>query len=128
MRSGMLIDLLERYSAIVESWTVTHFDREGADFRFKAQVVFTDGSRLHIRQVVIDGCLLKYAYQWQTRDGVLIVRWDNAEHWPDVATFPHHKHVSSNGEVRVLPSKGAELDWVLEEISQSINADRGSSA
>jgi hypothetical protein len=72
--------------------------------------------------VVIDGCLLKYAYQWQTPDRELIVRWDNAEHWPDVATFPHHKHVSSNGEVRVLPSRGAELAWVLEEIAATIKA------
>lgn len=122
MRSGMLIELLERYSAIVQSWAVTHFDREGDDLRLKAQVLFVDGSQLHIRQIVIDGCLLKYAYQWQAPDGTLIVRWDNAEHWPDVATFPHHKHVSRNGEVSVLPSKGAELDWVLEEIAVTINA------
>ncbi|WP_201094454.1 hypothetical protein [Thiocystis minor] len=31
----MLIDLIEQYSAIVQSWTVTNFDREGEDFRLK---------------------------------------------------------------------------------------------
>jgi hypothetical protein len=39
----MLIDLIERYGSIVQSWTVTHFDREGDDFRLKAQVLFVDG-------------------------------------------------------------------------------------
>ncbi|MBK5970284.1 MULTISPECIES: toxin-antitoxin system TumE family protein [Thiorhodovibrio] len=113
----MLIDLIKRYSAIIQSWTVTNFDREGEDLRLKAQIVFLDGSQLHIRQIVIDGHLLKYAYQWQTQEGALIIRWDNAEHWSDVATFPHHKHVSRNEDVKVMPSNGAELALVLEEIA-----------
>ncbi len=117
----MLIDLLEGYSAIVQSWTVTHFDREGADFRLKAQVSFVDGSQLHIRQVVLDGCLLKYAYQWQAQTGALIMRWDNAEHWPEVVTFPHHKHVALHDQVKVFPSKGAELALVFEEIAATMN-------
>ncbi|SDX32811.1 hypothetical protein SAMN05421644_101105 [Allochromatium warmingii] len=64
--------------------------------------------------------MLKYAYQWQTSDQQLIMRWDNAEHWPDIATFPHHKHVAKNGAVTVFPSKGTELTWVLEEIAAII--------
>ena len=119
-RYGMLIDLIEQYSAIVQSWTVTNFDREGEDFRLKAQIIFVDGSQLHIRQMVIDGRLLKYAYQWQTQEGDLIIRWDNATHWPEVATFPHHKHVARNQDVTVMPSRGAELALVLEEIALSI--------
>ncbi len=114
----MLSDLIKQYSEIITSWTVTHFDREGANLRLKAEIVFIDKSRLFIRQVVLNGIMLKYAYQWQSQNEILIIRWDNAGHWPDVATFPHHKHVRKDGEIQVLPSsKGADLAEVLNEIA-----------
>jgi hypothetical protein len=116
----MLTEILRQYSAIVSSWRVTSFDREGHDFRLKAQVVFVDGSTLHIRQVVFDRAMLKYAYHWQDADGALLARWDNAEHWPDIPTFPHHQHVFREGLVVVIPSTGGDLASVLEEIAAAI--------
>jgi len=113
----MLTDLFQRYEEIIASWSVSHFDREGPDLRLKARVVFTDGSELHIRQIVIDGAMMKYAYHWQTSAGILIARWDNAEHWPDIVTFPHHKHVRGDDGTSVQPSQGAELSLVMEEIA-----------
>ncbi len=120
----MLTDVLGRYPEIIASWTVTQLDREGPDLRLKASVLFKDGSQLHIRQVVLDGLLLKYAYQWQSENGELISRWDNAQHWPAIATFPHHKHLVTNGEIMVLPSQGADLSLVMEEIAAGMRNDR----
>ena len=34
----------------------------------------------------------KYSYHWQDSDGQMIVRWDNKPHWPNIKTFPYHKH------------------------------------
>lgn len=34
----------------------------------------------------------KYIFHWQTRDGLLIKRWDNAKHHPEISTSPHHLH------------------------------------
>ncbi|WP_200376677.1 hypothetical protein [Thiocystis violacea] len=51
-----------------------------------------------------------------TRDGMLIV-----------ATFPHHGPVSRDEDVTVMPSKGAELALVLEEIALSIDTSGHSS-
>jgi len=107
----MLSDLIKQYSEIITSWTVTHFDREGANLRLKAEIVFIDKSRLFIRQVVLNGIMLKYAYQWQSQNEILIIRWDNAGHWPD-------EHVRKGSEIQVLPSsKGADLAEVLNEIA-----------
>lgn len=39
----------------------------------------------------------KYSYHLQGQDGALIARWDNSPHWPELSTFPHHKHEA--GEV-----------------------------
>ncbi|WP_045222141.1 toxin-antitoxin system TumE family protein [Desulfonatronum thioautotrophicum] len=117
----MLSDLIEKHKNIIASWTVTNFDREGANLRLKAEVVFIDKSRLFIRQVVLIGIMLKYAYHWQNQDEMLIIRWDNAGHWPDVATFPHHKHVCNDEKIQVLPSRaGADLAEILKEIARTL--------
>lgn len=113
----MLADIVEQHKEIIASWTVTHFDREGANLRLKARIVLIDGSLLFIRQVVVNGVMLKYAYHWQTQSEDLIIRWDNAKHWPDVATFPHHKHIARDGQSDVLPSQGADLHEVLREVA-----------
>jgi hypothetical protein len=34
----------------------------------------------------------KYRHHWQNQAGFLIKRWDNAPHYPQVASFPHHLH------------------------------------
>ncbi len=42
----------------------------------------------------------KYSFHWQSSDGQLLKRWDNAAHHPDVETFPHHVHEGRQNEVR----------------------------
>lgn len=56
---------------------------------------------------------LKYRYHLQSHDGVLVARWDNAPHHPQIATFPDHKHVAAGG---IEPSPPMDLSAVLAEI------------
>jgi hypothetical protein len=45
----------------------------------------------------------RYRYQWMDPTKTqLRKRWDNAPHFPDVETFPHHVHIER--EDNVLPS------------------------
>jgi hypothetical protein len=59
----------------------------------------------------------KYSYHWQTQNGELIKRWDNAPHHPEIETTPHHLHTKKG----VLPHNeidGLEaLKRILEEFS-----------
>ena len=41
----------------------------------------------------------KYSYHWQNMHGILIARWDNAPHWSDVSTFPHHLHIGPGNDI-----------------------------
>lgn len=60
----------------------------------KATATFVNGSQLWIREFVDDKLRkIDYAYHFQSSDGKLLFRYDNAPHHVDVATFPHHKHV-----------------------------------
>ncbi len=40
----------------------------------------------------------KYSYHLQDALGKLILRYDNAPHFPEISTYPHHKHTQQNVE------------------------------
>lgn len=55
-----------------------------------------------------------YVYQYQKADGALVFRYDNTPHFPDLFSFPHHKHLGS--EVNVMAALPPDLKSVLAEI------------
>jgi len=55
--------------------------------------------------------LVKYKYQWQSSEGKLLKRWDNAPHHKELDTFPDHVH-DSNG---VYPAPSMNLELVLNK-------------
>jgi len=116
----MLVRLLEKYGEIIKSWEIIDFDSAGPNYRVRAEILFVDGTRLYVRQVVLGESVLKYAYQWNGEQGVLLCRWDNAPHWQKIPTFPHHKHVAQGAEVLVRESRGGDLEEILEEIAIAI--------
>jgi hypothetical protein len=77
-----------------------------------------DRSQLHIFEYV-DSNLRKilYAYHYQDPEGHLIFRYDNEPHYPELATFPHHKHLPEPG--RPVESIEPSTETVLEEIARS---------
>lgn len=53
--------------------------------------------------------LVKYKYQWQSSEGELLKRWDNAPHHRELDTFPDHVH-DPNG---VYPSPAMNIESIL---------------
>ena len=84
----------------------------------KIKVSLKDNSVLFLREIIITNVLFDYSYHWQSESGVLIIRWDNAAHYPDIATFPHHKHVGE--ENRIEPSYEQSLQQVLDYIKKQL--------
>jgi len=54
--------------------------------------------------------LVKYKYQWQSPDGDLLKRWDNAPHHKELNLFPDHVH-DCNG---VYSSPAMSLESILD--------------
>jgi hypothetical protein len=48
----------------------------------------------------------------------LRVRWDNAAHWPAIATHPHHKHIGDKDHVAA--SEATTLEEVLAVIRKEL--------
>lgn len=47
-----------------------------------------------------------------------IIRWDNAPHFPEISTFPHHHH-TVDGAIEASPLQGEifqDLEYVLGTI------------
>lgn len=115
-----MLKVLEKFSPIIRDYKITVFEQAGSSSRLRAQVTFVDRSTLHVRETVIAGAVRKYAYHWQTDDGHLLVRWDNAPDW-EVETFPHHKHVGDRQNVVV------SYERILEQVLAFIAAEIGPS-
>jgi len=108
------LELLEK-SKIVKSYEVLDFKR-GKDFYYlKIKAVLIDDSILHIREFVSPDDI-SYSYNWIDKNGSLICRWDNAPHYKNIKTFPHHKH-TKNG---VEESFETTLEDVLSVIEKKI--------
>ncbi len=57
---------------------------------------------------------LDYRYHFQGEKNQLIFRYDSTPHFPDLANFPHHKHLPNN----VISSKKPEIIQVLQEVAE----------
>lgn len=62
----------------------------------------------------------EFIYSYQLFTAKPIIRWDNAPHYPDVKTYPHHFH-NRNGNVLKSDLKGSiidDLNTVLRSIKK----------
>ncbi len=84
----------------------------------KCRVYFWDGSQLDIYETINTELgypvRIHYAYTY-TRSGTHIFRYDNAPHYPQMITFPHHKHLGPTE--RPVPAEQPSLNQVLGEIA-----------
>jgi hypothetical protein len=111
------IETLVAGAGIVRFFNIT-YDKRSACIGFsRGSIYFLDGSLLHLREFVdveYGSERYMYAYHYQRPDGTLIFRYDNTTHFPDLPTFPHHKHEGS--ESHVVAAGPVDLEAVLAEI------------
>ena len=92
----------------------------------RGNIYFNDGSLLHIREFVDVEISIdrgKYTYQYMSKAGDLIFRYDNAPHHQklNLSTFPHHKH--EHFEDNVVASDAPLLEEICQEIQQIISQE-----
>lgn len=105
------------------------YTEPGRQALVEGRLRFWDGSLLKFVEVLQQrGAVigkLEYAYHYQDRQASLIFRYDNAPHHPDVATFPHHKHVATprQQEDRVEPATPPHFSEVVREVERILYPD-----
>ena len=114
-----MLELLRKHADIILSWKVNRYEQYGSSLRLRMEIQFIEGSKLFVRETVLEGKERRYAYHWQDKHQKLLVRWDNAPDWK-VETFPHHKHVGEAN--RVEPSYERTLEHALRAIAQKLES------
>lgn len=103
-------------TSLVVSYTIHDFRQSDTAYYLNLYCQFTDNSVLYVREYV-DPNHRKYSFHWQSATGDLISRWDNAPHFPDLFTFPHHQHRASGD---VVESHNISFDEVMTCIRQQL--------
>lgn len=78
------------------------------------EIIFIDNSRLVFTEVIDieETNKSKYRYHFMDSNNQMVFRYDNSEHFPNIRTFPHHKHLKKN----VVESTQPTLADILIEI------------
>ena len=109
---------IDAYNHIVEEYSVvdkTYSDEKGF---IDGQIIFIDDSILEFSEVKSTEIpeKIKYRYHYRSFNNNLIFRYDNAKHFPDISTFPHHKHLPQD----VIGCKETDISSVLDEVERII--------
>ena len=108
----MLHDILSQYFGDIED-SIRRLERANVE-RYEEEVLTTSRANLRIRVRFLSGHLLEvneaivieadqikhlgYRYHFQDQQNNLIFRYDNTPHFPDLKSFPHHKHLKNKVE------------------------------
>ena len=106
---------------LVDSFKIIRELSGNNDGFIRIKCSLADGSTLEFAEYVQlkSGSIYQqtYSFHWQTRKGVLLKRWDNAPHHPEITTFPDHLH---NGDV-ITESKPMTLALALIAIGNTLS-------
>ncbi len=89
----------------------------------RGRLELTHGMELHVAEYVLtepSPRRPKYRYHLQLADGRLIKRWDNVPHYPDLPTFPHHRH-EADGRVEASPAM--DIPQVLHTVISLLSSE-----
>jgi hypothetical protein len=108
----MLHDILSQYLEDIED-SIRRLERANVE-RYEEEVLTSSRANLKIRVRFLSGHLLEvneaiaieadqikhlgYRYHLQDQQNNLIFRYDNTPHFPDLKSFPHHKHLINKVE------------------------------
>ena len=83
---------------VVHHYQVLAFRQTELSIYYKLEIHITDDTLLYVSEY-LDKHTRTYSFHWQTSDGTLIRRWDNAPHFKQLASYPHHVHIGPSNTV-----------------------------
>jgi len=102
MRHELLGEYLQAVETTVSSLLDAHVELYTEEIlaskraNLRIRIRFSNGQLLELNEAVtIESgslCWLGYRYHCQDAENRLVFRYDNTPHFPDLTSFPHHKH------------------------------------
>jgi len=92
----------------------------------RARLTLADESFLEFSEYIEQGsgdeiAITKYSYHWIDKDGKMLRRWDNTNHFPKLKNAPHHTHTpTGEAEETITPGAPTNIFIILDEIAKII--------
>ncbi len=114
----MLPDNLEKYlknvDRVVRDLSDSYVERYEVEYltsnriNLRIRIRFIDGYLLELNESVVSEGMdiehIGYRYHFQDDKNNLIIRYDNTPHFPELESYPNHKHTSSGVVATGQPS------------------------
>jgi hypothetical protein len=107
--------LLENCSnAYVENYSATILTSDRANLKLRLRFYFKYLLSISEALIVVDEKItaIDYRYHFQDEQNNLIFRYDNTPHFPDLSSFPHHKHLGD----RVVACEQPDISQVIQDV------------
>jgi len=108
--------IIESYSHLIADYSLNEKTYSVEKGFIEGKVSFIDDSILEFAEVknIEVKSKLKYRYHYMETNNNTIFRYDNAKHFPDLKSFPHHKHLKD----KTIDSKEPDINKILTEIER----------
>ncbi|MCA2711589.1 MAG: hypothetical protein IM473_05105 [Microcystis sp. M015S2] len=103
-------------NAYVEPYQEEILTSQRANLRIRLRFKQTHLLEINKAIVITDNYLelLDYRYHFQDEKNNLVFRYDSTPHFPNISTFPHHKHLPND----VISCHKPEITQVLKEATE----------
>jgi hypothetical protein len=103
----------------VERYEEEILTSQRANLRIRLRLNQTHLLEINEAIVIADSKLefLDYRYHFQDERNCLVFRYDSTPHFPNLSTFPHHKHLPDD----VISSQKPEITQVLKEATELLD-------
>ena len=120
---GILRVLSDVGEGIIEWQDFDHARKNSV--RLSASIEYYDGSRIRMRLIIDTDSdypeWRAYSFHYMTVDDTTIFRYDNARHYPEMHTYPHHKH--EGADERAIACQQPSVRQVRDEVAGYLNRE-----
>ena len=108
--------LLNCSNAYIEEYSAVILTTERANLRIRIGFAIRYLLAVSEAFVVVDNQIkyIDYRYHFQDEQNSLIFRYDSTPHFPNLSSFPHHKHLFDN----VIACEKPHIADVLQEVME----------
>ncbi len=100
----------------VETYSAVILSSERANLKLRLRFYFKYLLSISEALIAVDNQVMAidYRYHFQDEQNNLIFRYDNTPHFPDLPSFPHHKHLPN----RVISCQQPNITLVMQDVME----------
>ena len=100
----------------VESYNATILSSEHTNLKIRLRFYFKYLLSIGEALIAVDDQVITidYRYHFQNEQNNLIFRYDNTPHFPDLPSFPHHKHLPDH----VISCEQPNIELVIRDVME----------